>query len=486
MISPKLSEIKKLNLEDYDLVPIKKEMLSDFTTPIEVMRILKTVSKNTFLLESNMDAQNWGRYSFLGFNPKMEISALDKVVKCNGIAQDGYDVERFIREILHQNRSYKFKDFPTFTGGLVGYFAYDYFGYCEPNLELAKEGAQGFNDVDLMLFDEVIVFDNFKKKIVLIGNVKVNNLEHSYHEIVHKLNEIEELIRSNKKSDIPKLQLKSAFRPLFKQQEYCEMVKKAKHYIVEGDIFQVVLANRLKAQANGSLFDTYRVLRTTNPSPYMFYFGSDQLELAGASPETLVKLENGQISTFPLAGTRPRGKTDYEDSQYEESLKNDEKELAEHNMLVDLGRNDLGKIAKFNTVRLSRYLEVLKYSHVMHLGSIVTATIDEKYDALDAIRAVLPAGTLSGAPKIRAAEIINELENNRRGVYGGAVGYLDFTGNMDTCISIRLAYKQKQDLYVCSGAGIVYDSVPEKEHQECINKAKAIIQAIEMAQGGLE
>lgn len=486
MISPKLNELKKIDLHDYDLVPIKKEMYSDFTTPIEVMRILKNVSKNTFLLESNMDAQNWGRYSFLGFNPKMEISALNRVVRCNGVVQEGYDIERFIRELLKKNRSYKFPDFPTFTGGLVGYFAYDYFSYCEPNLDLVKTGTPGFNDVDLMLFDEVIVFDNFKNKIIIIGNVKVKDLEHSYHNVVHKLNQIEELIRSNNKAKIPNLQLKSAFRPLFKQAEYCDMVKKAKKYIAEGDIFQVVLSNRLKAQATGSLFDTYRVLRTTNPSPYMFYFGSDQLELAGASPETLVKLENGQISTFPLAGTRPRGKNDYEDSQYEQSLKNDEKELAEHNMLVDLGRNDLGKIAKFNTVRLSRYLEVLKYSHVMHLGSIVTATIAEEYDALDAIRAVLPAGTLSGAPKFRAAQIINELEKTRRGVYGGAVGYLDFTGNMDTCISIRLAYKQHQDLYVCSGAGIVYDSVPATEHQECINKAKAIIQAIDMAQGGLE
>lgn len=486
MISPRLHEIKKLDLKNYDLVPIKKEMFSDFTTPIEVMRILKSVSAHCFLLESNTDTKNWGRYSFLGFNPKMEITALDQKVKCNGIIQEGYNVHGFIRDILAKNRSYTFKDFPTFTGGLVGYFAYDYFSYYEQNLQLSKTGAEGFNDVDLMLFDEVIVFDNYKNKIIIIGNVKVADFDHSYHRVVKNINAIEDLIRSNKKAKIPKLQLKSAFKPIFKQNEYCEMVKKAKHYISEGDIFQVVLANQLKAQATGSLFDTYRVLRTTNPSPYMFYFGSASLELAGASPETLVKLENGQVSTFPLAGTRPRGKDEVEDARLEESLKNDEKELAEHNMLVDLGRNDLGKIAKFNTVRLYHYLEVIKFSHVMHLGSTVLANIDEKYDALDAIQAVLPAGTLSGAPKFRAAQIIDELEGTRRGVYGGAIGYLDFTGNMDMCISIRLAYKQNNDLYVCSGAGIVYDSVPESEYQECINKAKAVIQAIETAQGGLE
>ena len=260
------------------------------------------------------------------------------------------------------------------------------------------------------------------------------------------------------------------------------VVEKAKEYIYQGDIFQVVLSNRLEAEYEGSLLNTYRIMRTTNPSPYMFYFSSDDMEVAGASPETLVKLENGVLHTFPLAGTRPRGKDRQEDLALEKDLLADEKECAEHNMLVDLGRNDIGKISKFGTVEVEEYMQVLRYSHVMHIGSTVRGQIRDDKTALDAVEAVLPAGTLSGAPKYRAMEIINELENNKRGIYGGAVGYLDFTGNLDTCIGIRLAYKKNGKVFVRSGAGIVADSIPEKEFQECINKAKAVVEAIKKAQ----
>lgn len=264
------------------------------------------------------------------------------------------------------------------------------------------------------------------------------------------------------------------------------MVEKAKQYIKEGDIFQVVLSNRLEAKAAGSLFDTYRVLRTTNPSPYMFYFSSDNQEIAGASPETLVKLEDRSLYTYPLAGTRPRGKDEIEDELIKKDLLADQKELAEHNMLVDLGRNDIGRIAKFGSVKVEKYLEVLRFSHVMHIGSTVSGTILNDLDAIDAIDALLPAGTLSGAPKIRACQIINELENNRRGIYGGAIGYIDFTGNLDTCIAIRLAYKKNDKVYVRSGAGIVYDSISENEYQECLNKARAVIDALNIADGGID
>ena len=260
------------------------------------------------------------------------------------------------------------------------------------------------------------------------------------------------------------------------------VVEKAKEYIYQGDIFQVVLSNRLEAEYEGSLLNTYRIMRTTNPSPYMFYFSSDDMEVAGASPETLVKLENGVLHTFPLAGTRPRGKDRQEDLALEKDLLADEKECAEHNMLVDLGRNDIGKISKYGTVEVEEYMQVLRYSHVMHIGSTVRGQIRDDKTALDAVEAVLPAGTLSGAPKYRAMEIINELENNKRGIYGGAVGYLDFTGNLDTCIGIRLAYKKNGKVFVRSGAGIVADSIPEKEFQECINKAKAVVEAIKKAQ----
>ena len=256
------------------------------------------------------------------------------------------------------------------------------------------------------------------------------------------------------------------------------MIEKAKKYIYEGDIFQVVLSNRLDADFEGSLLNVYRMLRVSNPSPYMFYFSSDDIEVAGASPETLVKLENGVLHTFPLAGTRPRGRDEEEDLQMERELLTDEKELAEHNMLVDLGRNDLGKISKFGTVEVENYMSIERYSHVMHIGSTVRGKIRDDKCALDAIDAVLPAGTLSGAPKLRAMEIINELENNKRGIYGGAIGYIDFTGNLDTCIAIRIAFKKNGKVFVRSGAGIVADSVPEKEYQECINKAKAVVNAL--------
>lgn len=260
------------------------------------------------------------------------------------------------------------------------------------------------------------------------------------------------------------------------------MVERAKVHIREGDIFQIVLSNRLSAPFEGSLLNTYRVLRTINPSPYMFYFSGTDVEVAGASPETLVKLENGILHTFPLAGTRPRGQTEAEDLALEQELLADEKELAEHNMLVDLGRNDLGKISKFGTVQVEKFHSIERFSHVMHIGSTVRGEICPDKDALDAVEAVLPAGTLSGAPKIRACQLIGELENNKRGIYGGAIGYIDFTGNLDTCIAIRIAYKKNGKVFVRSGAGIVADSVPETEYQECLNKARASLKALELAQ----
>ena len=260
------------------------------------------------------------------------------------------------------------------------------------------------------------------------------------------------------------------------------MVEKAKRHIVDGDIFQIVLSNRLCAEYEGSLLNTYRILRTSNPSPYMFYFSGTDVEIAGASPETLVKLEDGVLHTFPLAGTRPRGKTDEQDKALESELLADEKELAEHNMLVDLGRNDLGRISKFGTVRVERYKCIQRFSHVMHIGSTVRGEIRDDCDALDAVKAVLPAGTLSGAPKIRACQLIAELENNKRGLYGGAIGYIDFTGNLDTCIAIRSAFKKNGKVFVRSGAGIVADSVPENEYQESINKAAAVVEALRAAQ----
>ena len=291
-----------------------------------------------------------------------------------------------------------------------------------------------------------------------------------------------DLIRNGEMADIIPGRICGEVKSRFSKEQYCGMVEKAKRYIYEGDIFQVVLSNRLEAEYEGSLLNTYRVLRTVNPSPYMFYFASSSLEVAGASPETLVKLEDGVLHTFPLAGTRPRGKNPEEDDALEKDLLADPKELAEHSMLVDLGRNDIGKVSKFGSVALEKAFQVERYSHVMHIGSTVRGEIREDLDALDAIASILPAGTLSGAPKIRAAEIINELEDCRRGIYGGAVGYISLTGNMDMCIAIRLAYKKDGKVYIRSGAGIVADSVPETEFQESLNKAKAVLVSMQMAE----
>ena len=371
---------------------------------------------------------------------------------------------------------------PTFTGGLVGYFSYDYLKYSEPTLRLDAKDTEGFKDVDLMLFDKVIAFDNLKSRIILIANVPTADIENGYVQAVAELERMEELIRHGEPVKDTGGHMTSEIKPLFSKEEYCSMVEKAKHHIFEGDIFQIVLSNRLEAEYEGSLLNTYRVLRTLNPSPYMFYFSGTDVEVAGASPETLVKLENGVLHTFPLAGTRPRGKTAEEDDRLEKELLADPKELAEHNMLVDLGRNDLGKISRFGTVEVEKYHCIEKYSHVMHIGSTVRGQIREDRDALDAVDAVLPAGTLSGAPKLRACQIINDLENNKRGIYGGAIGYIDFTGNLDTCIAIRIAYRKNGKVFVRSGAGIVADSVPEKEYQECINKAAAVVKALEAAQ----
>ena len=332
-----------------------------------------------------------------------------------------------------------------------------------------------------MLFDKVIAFDNMLEKIILIVNIQTDNVEQNYSVGETELNIMKNLIVNQPIVEPELPTLKNDFKPIFDSEQYGNMVKKAKHYIREGDIFQVVLSNRLEAEMDGSLMKPYEILRRMNPSPYMFYFSSDDIEIAGASPETLVKLQGKTLYTYPLAGTRPRGKTKEEDDELERGLLEDKKELAEHNMLVDLGRNDLGKISKFGTVKVDKYHNVLKFSHVMHIGSTVTGTIRDDKTALDAVDAVLPAGTLSGAPKIRAMQIIDELENNKRGIYGGAIGYIDLTGNLDTCIAIRIAYKKKGRVFVRSGAGIVADSNPAKEHQECINKAKAVVTAIQSA-----
>ncbi|MDR0777849.1 MAG: anthranilate synthase component I [Methanomassiliicoccaceae archaeon] len=488
MLRPTLEEAERIAASgNYRVIPISMEMYADVVTPVEVLKILKNEDDHCFMLESAEDCKGWGRYTFLGFDPIMEITCSDGVVNIrtdNTETIETNDPDRYIRKILKDHKSPRFEYLPPFTGGLVGYFSYDYVKYKEPALNLKAKDSDGFNDVDLMLFDKVIAFDHYRQKIVLIVNVRSDNIKEGYSKGISELNRMLNLILEGRPLITPTTRLKSKFKPLFTEEEFCAAVDKAKEQIRNGDIFQVVLSNRLEADFEGSLLDAYRKLRTTNPSPYMFYMGGHDIEVAGASPETLLKLQDGKLYTFPLAGTRPRGNTKEEDLALEKNLLSDEKELAEHNMLVDLGRNDLAKISKIGSVAVDNYLSVLRFSHVMHIGSTVSGNILEDKDGVDAVNAVLPAGTLSGAPKMRAMQIIDELENNKRGIYGGAIGYLDLTGNVDTCIAIRIAYKKNGKVFIRAGAGIVADSVPEKEYQECVNKMKAVRNAIEWSDGG--
>lgn len=482
MIKPSYEEAIEYS-KKYKTIPISLEMPMNYT-PIGIIKKIKSISSHCFMLESADDKKHTGRYTFIGFDPKLEISCKNyqlQIVDEMGVKNINDNPRAYIKQILDEHKSPRLEYLPTFTGGLVGYFGYDYIKYSETGINLDATDDGNFKDVDLMLFDKVIAFDHVEEKIIIIVNFQADCFEQNYKTALRQLEIMKKIINDQPIIEPELPRLKSEFKPLFDGKAYGLMVEKAKHYIREGDIFQVVLSNRLEAQMDGSLFKPYEVLRKLNPSPYMFYFSSDDIEIAGASPETLVKLEDGTLYTYPLAGTRPRGRTPEEDKVLEEDLLKDEKELAEHNMLVDLGRNDLGKISEFGTVKVEQYHNILHFSHVMHIGSTVSGKIRNDKNALDAVDAVLPAGTLSGAPKIRAMQIINELENNKRGIYGGAIGYIDFTGNLDTCIAIRIAYKKKGRVFIRSGAGIVSDSNPAKEHQECINKAKAVVSAISTA-----
>lgn len=490
MVYPSYEEaVQIIKGGDYKRIPLKIELCADMITPLMAIRRLKKVSRHVFLLESAEADKKWGRYTFVGFDPTLEFTCQNGVMRIKSgmeIKEGTMHPGDTIRRIIADNRSPVIEDMPPFTGGLVGYFSYDYIKYSETTLNLNADDEESFKDVDLMLFDKIVVFDNYRQKLILIVNVKTDDIATAYHKGELELRTMKTLLTQGEMAEDSPLRFKSGYRYLFGRDEYCSMVEKAKHYIHEGDIFQIVLSNRIEADIEGSLLDTYRALRMTNPSPYMFYFSSDDIEIAGASPETLVKLENGVLHTFPLAGTRPRGNTDEEDLALEKELLADEKELAEHNMLVDIGRNDIGRISKIGSVEVEKYMNIERYSHVMHIGSTVRGIIRDDKDALDAVDSILPAGTLSGAPKLRACELICELENNKRGIYGGAIGYIDFTGNLDTCIAIRLAFAKNGKVFVRSGAGIVADSIPENEYQECINKAKAVMNALDMAQGGLE
>ncbi|MDR3313397.1 MAG: anthranilate synthase component I family protein [Oscillospiraceae bacterium] len=485
MIRPGMEEARALAESGaYGRIPVSLTFAAGELTPALAFRKLKNLSRQCFTLESAEDAGRYGRYTFLGYDPQLELSCTGGETRIRSGADIRFadaNPAAYIQKLLDENRSPRFDWLPPFAGGLVGYFAYEYIHYMEPTLALDAQDEESFKDIDLMLFDKVVAFDHLEGNVILTANMQTDAPEENYNRACSALAYLRQILEQGQPAVIPPLRLRSPFHALFDEPSYCAMVERAKEYIREGDIFQVVLSNRLDAAAEGSLFETYRILRGSNPSPYMFYFSSEDLEIAGAAPETLVKVEGRKATTYPLAGTRPRGKTPQEDQALEEGLLRDPKELAEHNMLVDLGRNDIGKISKFGSVRVEKYLSIERFSHVMHIGSAVAGELAEGRTATDAIGALLPAGTLSGAPKIRACQIIRELENNRRGVYGGAIGYLGFTGDMDTCIAIRLAFKKNGRVFIRSGAGIVAESVPQSEYRECASKLQAVKSALESA-----
>lgn len=487
-VTPTIEQIHSL-YRDYPVVPICREVYADTATPITLLRRISENSRHFYLLESVEGGETWGRYSFLGYDPCMHVTCKDSVVTVTPgsrsvpMKEDTHPLTtgrplEILRNILTQYRSPRIPDLPPFTGGFVGYFAYSMIGYAEPSLHIKKGDC---NDFDLMLFDTVIAFDHLKQKISIVVNMKTDHVAENYEIACGRIEVIARLI-----ADLsPLKQMNSDDKPSFtcnvSKDDFCRMVEKTKEHIVDGDIFQAVISRQFTSPYHGSLLNAYRVLRTTNPSPYMVYLHMGEDEIISTSPETLVRLKDGRLTTFPVAGSRPRGATHEEDAELEAGLLTDEKELSEHNMLVDLGRNDLGKIAKFSTVEVTGYKMIHKYSKIMHICSQVEAEIRPDCDACSAVEAVLPAGTLSGAPKIRACQIIEELEQVPRGIYGGALGYMDFTGNLDTCIAIRMAVKHGGTVCVQAGGGIVADSIPENEYEESANKAKAVIQAIERA-----
>lgn len=480
MIKPSYEKVLTLK-DDYSVIPVYKEIYADIVTPITLLRKIACKSDKFFLLESIEGGEKWGRYSFIGFDPKARLSYKDNVLTVKGererivYTNKPYDA---VREYLASYKTPRFEDIPPFTGGLVGYWGYSMIACTEPTLKLKKDTS---NDFDLMLFDKIIAYDHLSQKLTIIVNMKTNDLLNQYNQAKNDIAAIVSIINSN--DSLPKLKSDRniEFKSNFTKEEFCKMVKRTKEYIYDGDIFQCVVSRRFEAECRGSLINAYRVMRTTNPSPYMVYMSIDGDEIISTSPETLVKLQNGVLNTFPIAGSRPRGKTKKEDYALAEELISDEKELAEHNMLVDLGRNDIGRISKFNSVKVTEYQKILRYSKIMHICSEVEGEIKDGLDAFDAIESLLPAGTLSGAPKIRACEIIEELEKTPRGIYGGALGYIDFNGNLDTCIAIRMAVKKDNKVYIQSGAGIVADSVPENEYTETYNKALAVMNAVKNA-----
>ncbi|NLM74482.1 MAG: anthranilate synthase component I family protein [Clostridiaceae bacterium] len=477
-IVPSYSEIERM-AEEYNIIPVCREIYADIITPITLLRKIAGISNRYCLLESVEGDGKWSRYSFICFNPIAHLRFKNGQLTLaeNGVVKKVPTLRPFkeIRAFLARYKAPRIEKIPPFAGGLVGYFSYSMIGYIESAIKLRNSE---FNDFDLMMFDKVIAYDHQKQKMCIVVNMRTDKKEANYRKALSDIEDIISLIKSQPVMPEKPINSSPYFTCNVSKDEFCLMVNKAKEYIKEGEIYQAVLSRRFETEHEHSLLNAYRVLRTTNPSPYMVFMQNGDIQLMSASPETLVRLHNGILSTFPIAGTRPRGKDSSEDKAFEQELLEDCKELAEHDMLIDLARNDLGKISAYSSIHVVNYKKIQRCSKIMHIASEVEGSIMDGKDALDAIEALLPAGTLSGAPKIRACQIIEELEKEPRGIYGGAIGYIDFTGNMDVCIAIRMAVKKNNKVYIQAGSGIVADSIPEKEYEETENKARALMEAV--------
>ncbi len=480
--------------QGYNRIPLQHEMLADLDTPLSTY--LKFANAPyTYLLESVHGGEKWGRYSIIGLpcEKRIEVRGHDVLLVCGAETLESVTVDdplQYIDEYREQYKAPELANLPRFTGGLVGYFGYDTVRYIEPRLgPCPNPDPLGTPDILLMLSEEVLVFDNLSGKlhiIVYVDPEQENAFVRGKDRLRKLSKKLREPLRVPESNVNHKAVDESDFVSGFTKQGFMDAVAKSREYISNGDVMQVVLSQRLSVPYYAEPLDLYRALRSLNPSPYMYYLNLGEFQIVGSSPEILVREEKGEITVRPIAGTRPRGKTPEEDLAFEKELLADPKELAEHLMLIDLGRNDIGRVAKIGTVKLTEKMTVERYSHVMHIVSNVTAELDENISAMDTLRATFPAGTVSGAPKIRAMEIIDELEPVKRGIYSGAVGYIDWNGNMDTAIAIRTAVIKDQVLYLQAGAGIVYDSIPENEWDETMNKGRAVFRAATLAAKGLD
>lgn len=491
MYYPDKEEFIKLS-KKANLIPVYREVLADFETPISCFTKID-LGDYSFLLESVEGGERLARYSFLGSSPSLVFSSKGNKVTL----REGGSTRTFItkdpiaelKKLMSNFKTVKIKGLPRFAGGLVGFLGYDMVRFMEDIQDKNPDKLKGADSV-LMLTDTILIFDHVDHKIKIVSNAHVSkDPAKSYAESVAKIDRIMSYLKAPSKEK--RLMKKKRKSPLcvksnFTKEGFEEIVKKAKSYIRKGDIIQVVPSQRFEVPIRSNPFSVYRALRSINPSPYMYYLKLKDFYLVGSSPEIMVRCEDRHVEVRPIAGTRPRGASEEEDSKLIDELLNDPKEKAEHIMLVDLGRNDIGRVCDYKSVKVSELMTIEKYSHVMHIVTDVSGRLKKGKDAFDVVRATFPAGTVTGAPKVRAMEIIDELENTRRATYAGCVGYFSFSGNLDTCITIRTILIKDDTAYVQAGAGIVADSNPAKEYQETVNKSKALIRAIEMAEAGLE